>query len=73
MYSSERYVLGMQGEMSDTCDTKVDVPWLSVCQLEQTCNRNRFMTDSKDGNLFLKRQQCVLIVVANDRSAFGDD
>ena len=63
----------MQGETSGTCDTKVDVPWLSVCQLEQTCNRNRFMTDSKGGNFFLKRQQCVLIVVANDRSALGDD
>ena len=73
MYSSERYVLGMQGEMSGTCDTKVDVPWLSVCQLGQTCNRNRFMTYSKNGKFFLKRQRCVLIVVANDRSALGDD
>ena len=63
----------MQGETSDTCDTKVDVPWLSVCQLEQTCNRNRFMTYSENGKLFLKRQQCVLIVVAKDRSALGDD
>ena len=73
MYASERYVLGMQGETSDTCDTKVDVPWLSVCQLEQTCSRNRFMTCSENGKFFLKRQQCVLIVVANDRSALGDD
>ena len=63
----------MQGEMSGTCDTKVDVPRLSVCQLGQTCNRNRFVMCSKNRKSFLKRQQCVLIVVANDRSALGDD